>query len=84
MVIRNEISSNYESGLVIDQLSTATVSGNTANGNGDGIFLQAVVGGKIEGNNLSINDRYGLRMSYSRDGKVAGNSFVQNGLGGRA
>jgi len=60
----------------------ATVSGNIARGNGDGVFLQSVERASLEGNNLSQNGRYGLRMSYSRDGKVAGNSFIQNGLGG--
>lgn len=82
MVIRSILSDNQDEGLALHQLSAATVAGCKAFANGDGVFLQAVVGSKIEGNNLSNNGRYGLRMSYSRDGKVYGNTFSQNDLGG--
>jgi len=82
MVIRNDLSINREAGIALDQLSMVTVSGNTATGNGDGVFLQSVERARIEGNNLSRNSRYGLRMSFSRDGKVTGNSLIQNELGG--
>jgi len=82
MAIRNNLSKNQEAGLSLQQLSGATVAGCLAAENGEGVFLQAVTGSKVEGNNLSGNGRYGLRMSFSRDGKVVGNTFVQNGLGG--
>lgn len=58
-----------------------TITGNEVVGHRDGIYLEFVEDGLIEGNRASGNKRYGLHFMFSDRCRYAANTFRDNGAG---
>lgn len=78
----NEAAANSQDGFFLEQLSSAEFTGNYAHQNGQGAFVHSSKRIKVDGNNLSENDKYGLRMSISSECNVTENRFIKNGISG--
>jgi parallel beta-helix repeat protein len=82
ILTENMADANERDGIYLEQLSSAEVSKNSARRNGQGLFLHSSKRVKVEGNNLSENDKYGLRMSASSECNITDNSFYKNEISG--
>jgi parallel beta-helix repeat protein len=82
ILTENRAVSNSQDGFFLEQLSSAELSENSARANGQGTFVHSSKRVKVEGNNLSENRKYGLRMSISSECNVTGNSFIGNEVSG--
>lgn len=81
IVAMNNASAN-EIGIRIEQLSGGSAADNTALRNGEGIFANGVRGFQFIGNNISMNERFGMRMGSSSGCNISDNRFVGNGMVG--
>jgi len=77
----NNASSNAI-GIRIEQLSGGSAVDNTALRNREGIFVNGVRGFQFIGNNISMNERFGMRMGSSSGCNISDNRFVGNGMVG--
>ncbi|HSD57783.1 MAG TPA: NosD domain-containing protein, partial [Methanotrichaceae archaeon] len=82
ILTENQAVGNIQDGFYLEQLSSAELSENSARANGQGAFVHSSKRVKVEGNNLSENRKYGLRMSISSECNVTGNSFIGNEVSG--
>lgn len=81
VVAMNNASAN-EIGIRIEQLSGGSAADNTALQNREGIFVNGVKGFQFIGNNISMNERFGMRMGSSSGCNISDNRFVGNGMVG--
>jgi parallel beta-helix repeat protein len=77
----NNASAN-EIGMRIEQLSGGSAVDNTALRNREGIFVNGVRGFQFIGNNISMNERFGMRMGSSSGCNISDNRFMGNGMVG--
>lgn len=77
----NNASAN-EIGIRIEQLSGGSAADNTVLRNREGIFVNGVRGFQFIGNNISMNERFGMRMGSSSGCNISDNRFVGNGMVG--
>lgn len=82
ILTENRAEANIQDGFYFEQLSSAELSKNSGRKNGQGAFLHSSKRVRVEGNNLSENDKYGLRMSASSECNVTDNRFVENKISG--
>ncbi len=82
ILTENRAVANSQDGFFLEQLSSAELSGNYASENGQGAFVHSSKRVKIDGNNLSENRKYGLRMSVSSECNVTENRFIENEVSG--
>jgi parallel beta-helix repeat protein len=82
ILTENRAVANIQDGFFLEQLSSAELSENSARENGQGAFVHSSKRVKVEGNNLSENRKYGLRMSISSECNVTGNRFIGNEVSG--
>ncbi len=69
-------------GMRIEQLSGGSAVDNTALRNREGIFVNGVRGFQFIGNNISMNERFGMRIGSSSGCNISDNRFVGNGMVG--
>lgn len=58
-----------------------TITGNTARGHRDGIYLEFVTNSVLTGNEVRGNQRYGLHFMFSDSCTYRRNRFLENGAG---
>ncbi len=68
-------------GIHLWHCAQATVSGNLAHGQRDGIYLEFASETIVEDNDVADNLRYGLHFMFSHGSKYQRNSFQRNGAG---
>jgi len=67
-------------GIRIEQLSGGSAADNIAFRNREGIFVNGVKEFQFIGNNISMNERFGMRMGSSSGCNISDNRFVGNGM----
>ncbi len=81
LIAMNNASMN-EVGIRIEQLSGGSAADNLAVQNREGIFVNGVKGFQFIGNNISLNERFGMRMGSSSACNISDNIFMKNGMVG--
>jgi nitrous oxidase accessory protein len=87
LVQNNQIASHAKSevlsgnGVHIWDCGGIRILGNRITGHRDGIYLEFLRGGTVEGNTSEGNLRYGMHFMFSRSSRYAGNTFRRNGAG---
>lgn len=69
-------------GIRIEQLSGGSAADNIVLMNREGIFVNGVRGFQFISNNISMNERFGMRMGSSSGCNVSDNRFAGNGMVG--
>jgi len=78
-IINNNISSNIEGGIFLDNSSNNIIANNSVSlNNWDGIYLSSSSNNTIANNNISSNNDYGIHLSYSSNNIIANNTVSSN------
>ncbi len=78
-VILNSISFNRDDGIRLWDSNENNVLGNIATKNENGIYLYSSVGNNISGNNFSLNDNYGVQLTFgSSSNLIYHNNILDN------
>ncbi len=81
-IVKNNIISNNNYGIILKSSSNNELSGNIANSNqGTGISLDSSTGNKLINNTAHSNVHYGIEMKSSNGNLLSGNKYSNNHWG---